>query len=71
MTTVYLEHCQHGLNEVVKIMPRFVLHWVKIKAATEDLHAQKSKDNNKEEEQEQQGGDGLDGVEKGSNQVGE
>lgn len=52
-------------------MPRLVLSRVKIKSATEDLHAQESKDNNKEEEQEQQRSDRLDGVEEGSNQVGE
>lgn len=52
-------------------MPWFIFSRIKVKAATEDLHAQESKDNDKEEEQEQQRGDRLDGVEEGSDQVGE
>lgn len=52
-------------------MPWFLFRWVKVKAPAEDLHAQESKDDDKEEEQQQQRRDGLDGVEKGSDQVGE
>lgn len=52
-------------------MTRFVLCGVKVKPATEHLHAEECKDNDEKEEKEQQRGDGLDGVKERRHEVGE
>lgn len=64
----YLKHGEQGLRKVVKGAAPCL---VKVELSPKELHAQQGENNDEEEEQEQQGGDGSNGVEEGSHQVGQ
>ena len=66
----YLEYSQQALIETVKVSSWLFGQRVIVKSCTKDLHAQQCKDTHEQKEKEQQGGNGLNTVRQGVDQIG-